>query len=163
MEKVRLYSPVEIEMILLLINYDSPKTEMAEQELLNILAYVSGYQSGSKKEKVSTDIFLELISIQQRKNDYRKIMFYTEKAIQCISEGAGFYHLADIYFLRAKTREKLTPKNADKNMLLKKAMEECKIAACLYQLEGQDEKARDAEKYGEGLVCQTTEPEIQYG
>ena len=55
MEKVRLYSPVEIEMILLLINYDSPKTEMAEQELLNILAYVSGYQSGSKKEKVSTD------------------------------------------------------------------------------------------------------------
>ena len=85
---------------------------------------------------------------------------YTEKAIQCISEGAGFYHLADIYFLRAKTREKLTPKNADKNMLLKKAMEECKIAACLYQLEGQDEKARDAEKYGEGLVCQTTEPEI---
>ncbi len=45
-------------------------------------------------------------------------------------------------------------------MLLKKAMEECKIAACLYQLEGQDEKARDAEKYGEGLVCQTTEPEI---
>ena len=38
--------------------------------------------------------------------------------------------------------------------------QECKIAACLYQLEGQDEKARDAEKYGEGLVCQTTEPEI---
>ena len=81
MEKVRLYSPVEIGMILLLIHYDPSKTEMAEQELLNILAYVSGYQSGGKKEKVSTDIFLELISIQQRKNDYRKIMFYTEKAI----------------------------------------------------------------------------------
>ena len=63
MEKVRLYSPVEIGMILLLIHYDPSKTEMAEQELLTILAYVSGYQSGGKKEKVSPDIFLELISI----------------------------------------------------------------------------------------------------
>ncbi len=51
MEKVRLYSPVEIGMILLLIHYDPSKTEMAEQELLNILAYVSGYQSGGKKKK----------------------------------------------------------------------------------------------------------------
>lgn len=92
-------------MILLLIHYDPSKTEMAEQELLNILAYVSGYQSGGKKEKVSTDIFLELISIQQRKNDYRKIMFYTEKAIQCISEGAGFIILQTSIFCGQK-REK---------------------------------------------------------
>ena len=89
-----------------------------------------------------------------------KLCFTQKKRFNVSVREAGFYHLADIYFLRAKTREKLTPKNADKNMLLKKAMEECKIAACLYQLEGQDEKARDAEKYGEGLVCQTTEPEI---
>lgn len=40
-----------------------------------------------------------------------------------------------------QNERKAHAKNADKNMLLKKAMEECKIAACLYQLEGQDEKA----------------------
>lgn len=79
MEKVRLYSPVEIGMILLLIHYDPSKTEMAEQELLNILAYVSGYQSGGKKEKVSTDIFLELISIQQRKMITEKLCFTQKK------------------------------------------------------------------------------------
>lgn len=151
-DKKRLYSPIEIEMIFLLIHYDDSKENIAEQELLKILDYVEKYYSDRKKEKMGTKIFLELIRHQKRKNDYEKIMLYTEEAIDFISRGTGFHHLADLYFLRAKTREKMASEEKEINEWIGQAIEEAKLAYHLYEIEDNEKQAEEAAKFYEKLV-----------
>ena len=146
-DKKRLYSPIEIEMIFLLIHYDDSKENIAEQELLKILDYVEKYYSDRKKEKMGTKIFLELIRHQKRKNDYEKIMLYTEEAIDFISRGTGFHHLADLYFLRAKTREKMASEEKEINEWIGQAIEEAKLAYHLYEIEDNEKQAEEAAKF----------------
>lgn len=151
-DKKRLYSPIEIEMIFLLIHYDDSKENIAEQELLKILDYVEKYYSDRKKEKVGTKIFLELIRHQKQRNDYEKILVYTEEAINFISRGTGFHHLADIYFLRAKTREKMFCEEKENQEWIRLSIEECELAYHLYEIEDNEKQAEEAAKFYEKLV-----------
>lgn len=151
-DKKRLYSPIEIEMIFLLIHYDDSKENIAEQELLKILDYVEKYYSDRKKEKMGTKIFLELIRHQKRRNDYEKILVYTEEAIDFISRGTGFHHLADLYFLRAKTREKMFCEEKENQEWIRQSIEECELAYHLYEIEDNEKQAEEAAKFYEKLV-----------
>ena len=148
--KKRLYSPIEIEMIRLLFHYDFSKENISERELLKVLDYVETYYSGQKMEQTGTKILLELIFLHKRRGDHQRIMLYTDKAIDFISRGTGFFYLADLYFLRAKTRGEL---------FLKKSAEECKIAYNLYLLEEKKNKAEEVKIFCEEVLkCPITEP-----
>lgn len=156
-DKKRLYSPIEIEMIFLLLHYDTSKENIAEQELLKILEYVEKYYSDRKKEKIGTKIFLELIRHQNQNDNYEKIMLYTEEAIDFISRGTGFHHLADFYFLRAKTREKMASEEKETDEWRGQAIEESKLAYELYEIEDNEEQAEEAARFYRRLVQENGE------
>lgn len=160
-EKRHLYNPMEIEMILMLFHYDESKDIILEQELLKILEHVKKYYSGKKKEELGTRIYLELIYQQEKAQNDEKLMFYSEEIIQFINEGEGFHHLADIYFLRAKTRERMLSGKENQGEYKKECLKECKMAFVLYQTEDNEKRKNEVEKFcEEKLECQITEPEI---
>lgn len=156
--KKQLYNPVEIELILLLFHYDISKSNAAELELLKILKNVTNYYSGKKKEELGTNIYLELIRLKEEKRDYKKIMFYTEEAIQFIGNGMGYHHLADIYFLRAKTRWTVFSERKDWEKYQEKCVQECVIAYHLLELEENNKRRNEIVQFcEEKLQCQITE------
>lgn len=157
--KSRLYSPVEIEMILRLYKYS--KNEILEKELLKILDYIEKYYTDEKKEKIGTKIYLELIHYQKQKENNEKILLYTEKAIKFISQGNGFHHLAELYFLRAKTREKMAVEGEEAEKWIEACVEDCKLAYYLSEIEENDERQKEIAKFCEEVLkCQIIEPEI---
>ena len=95
-DKKRLYSPIEIEMIFLLIHYDDSKENIAEQELLKILDYVEKYYSDRKKEKVGTKIFLELIRHQKKEMTMKRFLFIQKKP-STLSAGEQDFIILPIY------------------------------------------------------------------
>lgn len=155
--RTRLYNPIEIELLLMSFHYNNSKDDILEQELLNVLEFVMKYYSGKKKEKIGIKIWLELIHYQEQRKDYEKIMIYFQNAIDFINKGMGFFYLADIYFLRGRTREKIFIET-NKEWQREKCVEECKIAFYLYQIERNKEQENEVLKFcEERLKCQIIE------
>lgn len=156
-DKKRLYSPVEIQMILLLYRYDREKEEILEEELLKVLDYIEAYYKDEKKEKIETKIYLELIHYHKQKENDEKILVYIDKLMKVISRGEGFYYLKELYFLRAK----IMAKRADNENTREKCFKDCIIAYNLCEIEEDSgTQGKIAVFCEEVLKCQITEPEI---
>lgn len=155
---IRLYNSIEIELLLILFHYNnSLKNDVLEQELFEVLEFITKYYSGKEKEKIGIKIWLELLYYQEKKKDSEKILKYSQNAIDLINQGAGFYYLADIYFLRGRTMCELFSETK-KAWQREKALEECKTAFQLFQIEGNKEQENKVIQFcEEKLQCQIIE------
>lgn len=153
--KRRLYSPVEIQMILLLYRYDREKEEILEEELIHVLNYIEIYYKDEKKEKIETKIYLEIIHYQVQKGDDGKILSYIEKLMKVISEGEGFHYLKELYFLRATIKAK----KADDRAVKVECIKDCQFAYELCKIEEDTKRQKQIEVFCEEVLgCQITEP-----
>ncbi len=146
-EKARLYSQMEIKLIFQLYQHHREEEMFLEQEILNVIAYVEKYYGDRNKEKIQTELYLAIIRYQEQKHNYEIILEYIEKLLQVIAKGEGFYHLAELYFLRARLKAKMAVTKADWEQCKK----DCRLACGLYEIE-EDEKGQNAaNKYYEEL------------
>ena len=146
-EKARLYSRIEIQLIFELYQYHREKERFLEQEILNVVSYVEKYYGDKNKEKIQTELYLAIIRYQEQMQNDKKTLEYVEKLLQVIAKGEGFYHLAELYFLRARLKAKVAVTEDDWEQCKK----DCRLACGLYEIE-EDEKGQNAaEKYYEEL------------
>ncbi len=142
-KKTRLYSRMEIKLIFQLYQHHREKEMFLEQEILNVIAYVEKYYGDRNKEKIQTELYLAIIRYQEQMQNDEKTLEYVEKLLQVIAKGEGFYHLAELYFLRARLKAKVAVTKDD----WERCKKDCRLACELYEIE-EDEKGQNAaEKY----------------
>lgn len=147
----RLYNQAEIEIILRLIHYQYFDVTITENILLGILEHINKYFEESPKEEIGTQIYMEMIeSMHEYPN---KVLEYATKGIQFIGQGKGYWHLGDLYFIKAKAEEQCNHQ--------KQSIQDCVLAYHLFEIEENEEKQKEVSKFcEEKLQCQITEQEI---
>lgn len=78
-ERSVLYSPIEIQLVLIMIEYDGTgDIRQKEARLLELLAYIDEYYSDRKKEEESIEILRVLIAQKWKADDMKDILSYTD-------------------------------------------------------------------------------------
>ena len=157
---VVLYNPLEIEMILLLHRYEFSKWihKDIEAELYNILIFVRKMYSGRLKQKVGTQILLELVSYEQKIGDYIRAIKYADEAIAFLSQGRSLEHIAELHFIKAQMIEKLYNRSEKWETEKHACKRECLMAYYVFDIMEQEDKRAELENYcEEKLGWQITE------
>ena len=104
-----LYNPTETELIINLLHADFPqwREKDKKKELEKLFRYVEKIYSGTQKERLGSQILIELIEIEQSSGNYMAVINYVDKAVSFISRGRGIDHVAELHFTKAKMLELL--------------------------------------------------------
>lgn len=148
-EKKQVYSPMEIELILLLIHYEYREWEHKnkEKKLLEILNFVKNIYSERVKEKMGIKILTELVHLSEKEKNDKKIIKYADDAIDFISQGRGVKKSAYFHFIKAKTMGKQYKDSDNSEILRKDCIEECLMAYYVYDIMNQLQERDEVEKY----------------
>lgn len=159
----RLYSKIEIKLLLLYMDYKKKEKDLLERELLNLLKFVDNYYSQRQKEEIGAEIIRRLIECQNEEKDNKKIISYAEKGISMLARGRGIKNLGTFYFVKAQASERLYRDDKDWDKIKEDCYKECKIAYYLFLLEGKEKEQEKIQNYcTEVLKCQTIEQGILF-
>lgn len=150
-ETKSLYNSTEIEIILLLFHYKYPKWESKdkEHELLDLLSHVNRVYSKRKKEMVGIEILLELIEVEQQFEDYRRVIKYTDEAIQQIIDCRSLEYMGELRFIKAKAIKELYYNREEWAVQEENCRKECRMAYYVFGFLGQDEEKEEVQVFCE--------------
>lgn len=149
-----LYSPMEIELYILLLKYKFPcwKEKDAEEELLRLKYYVNRIYSGRQKEITGTKILMALIEKEQEAGSYIHALKYIDEAIQFISQGRSIDRIAELHFLKAQMIEKLYFNSAEWNIQKQNCLRECLMAYSIFNLLDRNDEIERLRLFCEGKI-----------
>ena len=131
-----LFNQMEIEIILMLIHleYDGWERQEKEELLLSIFKNISKMYSEHQKEMTGIRILTALLEIEKKDENNSKIIKYSDKALDFISQSRGIQSIAEIRFIKAKAMEEQyrQKKSWKKYKIL--CMEECLMAYYVFDL-----------------------------
>lgn len=157
----QLYTPFEVELILILIqNGNFKAAEQPIDRLEVLLSYVETYYTGQKREKLSIEILLELVRQNERNESCGDAIKYVDKALLFLSESRSMEHVAELHYRKAMAVRKKYGKAAEWDEVCKR---ECKLAYFAARMGKDDELTDKVLRYcKETLEWQITEQEILF-
>ncbi len=158
-----LFNQMEIEIILMLIHLEYKGWEKYEKEelLLSVFKNVSKMYSENQKENIGIRILLALLEIEQKDENNSKIIKYSDKALDFISQSRGIQSIADIRFLKAKAMEEHYRKKKSWKKYRVCCMEECLMAYYVFDLLHRKREKEEVCRFCEDkLEWQITKQEI---
>lgn len=149
--KENLYSPMEIEIVLLLVDlaYQDWKSYEMEQALIEIYKYVREVYSGRKKEEYITKVLMKLLELESKLLDDEKIIKYADEAINFLSQGREINNIAEIHFIKAKAMERYYSNKKSWKIISENCKKECYMAYVVYQLMNKKNKVNEIVKFCE--------------
>lgn len=146
----QLYNPMEIRLILLLIQSEYSGWDISvETELERLYDYVERFYSEGLHENLGVEILLLLVEFAEKQTDDDKILLYAEKAVAFIAKGRGIQHIADLHFRRARAIERKFRQSELWGEQQKACKETCLMAYCTAQLMEETELLGRIERYCE--------------
>lgn len=159
-KKQKLYSKIELELMLLYSKYirkvEEKSKEEVEIDLLELLNYVQNYYAKNQKSKVECIIWEELVVIREEMQDYIGALNYLDKLIENVRQQKSLFSQGDYFYHKIRLEEVIYEENFNIN----KGIEEAKISYYTYLAANQREKAENVKKYcEEKWKCHVTIPE----
>lgn len=160
----QLFNPVEIQLILMLIQHAYADWGMAaEEKLEKLFGYVERIYSDGVQERLGTDILLLLVKYAQKQGDSDKVLLYAERAISFIAKGRGIRHVAELHFVRAKAILCKYRNNSRWETMQGECKEACMTAYCTAKIMEETDLLEQIEKYcEENLAWQITKQGILF-
>lgn len=148
-KKRRLYSKIELELMLLYSRYirkvGQKSKEEVEMDLLELLNYVQNYYAKNQKSKVECIIWEELVLIREEMQDYVGALKYLNKLIESVRQQKSLFPQGNYFYHKIRLEEMIYGKNFN----IDKGIEEVKISYYAYLAANQREKAEKVKKYCE--------------
>lgn len=148
--KQNLYTPIELDLLLTLIQYGHEKWSRLLEIvycLKKIIDYVDAYYSIERQEDIEGRAWIELIRVAERYENADELLTYIDKAIACFSGATGIERLAEVRFIKAKLLWRCNKDADDKEEQMRLCKEECMMAYCIYDVLGHIEKIKEIEDF----------------
>ena len=145
-----LYTPMELDLLLTLIQYRHEKWNNMFTNgncLLKIIEYVNEYYSIERQEDIEGRAWLELLRVAEKYEDPEQLLDYVDKAIACFCSATGIERLGEVRFKKAQLLWRGCEDAVDKEQQLQQCKEECKMAYSIFDVLGRAEKVREIEEF----------------
>lgn len=152
-KKMMLFSPIEVSIIYELFLYD----KLNENDLFSLFRFINNFYDKYEKEDIMIPFLIKLVYQYEKEEKYRDVIRISEEAIDIISSGRKYTHMADFYFLKINAQYKLYYLTEEWQQLRKNMIEICNSLYYMYMIEEENEKMEKVITFcGEKLKCQIT-------
>ena len=132
-EKIQLYNPLEIKIILILIHYQDVEGDVSflEKKLVELVSYVARVYSGKSRSKTIMTIYMELMDLMEKSKMYQKILQYADEALSYIVQDTDMVTIGEIHFLKGRAILNLYGNSKEWEKIAK---EEFMMAYCVFDI-----------------------------
>lgn len=152
-ERVNLYTPMEMELLLMLVQLKRGK--WAEKWsgafcLQRIIDYAKKYYTIEKRENIEGRARLLQIELLWQSEPIETLLRYIEEAIGCFVGASGIGFMGELRFIKAKLLWREHENVADEEARRQMCMHECMMAYSIFEVLHQEDKLKEIEDFCDG-------------